>query len=213
MPEQENFGIILGRVFRDPALSIEAKAIYGYLCIFADKDGSCCPSVAIMCKELKISETRFYRYMKELTSAGVVTVKQTRSGSRFAKNIYEVDRPTVSPLRGFKGTETRAPNSPGCRITETENEGINNTSLTSTRRINNTSLNNFVEQICKLLNEGKRKAFSKGRLKPETGKLYIGKLLADGISENQIMEEARNIANAGIDIDWFSFGKQCRKRR
>lgn len=105
MSKQENFGIIAGYVFRDESLSIEAKAIYGYLSTFADKDGMCNPSVSRICRELGIGQARFYKHMKKLTDVGVVSVKPVRDGTRFAKNCYIVVRPSVSPSLEKSRTE------------------------------------------------------------------------------------------------------------
>ena len=112
VPDHESYGIVLQRIIRDPSLSAEAKAIYAYLCTFAGKNGTCYPSVSLMCKELNISETRYYRHIKKLISTGAVMVKKRRNGSRFAQNLYEVARPNVVPSPRNDGMEVPTPVSP-----------------------------------------------------------------------------------------------------
>ena len=217
MAEYESYGIVLQRILRDSSLSVEAKAIYAYLCTFTGSDGTCYPSVSIMCKELGISETRFYRHMKQLTEQRIVSVEKSRKGSRFAQNVYSVSRPSVSPSRRNEGTENRTPVLPTHRNSGTENEGTNNTSFTNTRGLTNTRNIEieqiFVERICGLLNEGKQKASSKGRVKPETGEWTLSELVASGISQEEITAAAMEIAQKGIDHDWFSFARLFKKKR
>lgn len=213
MPEQESYGIVLQCILRDTALSAEAKAIYAYLCTFAGPDGTCYPSVSLMCRELGVSETRFYKHMKQLTARGIVTVKKNRNGSQFARNVYQISRSSVSPSRSFEGMENQTSVLPSRRITGAENKGTNNTSVTNTREINNTSANNFVEQICKLLNMGKQKASSKGRIKVSSGEWTISELIKAGISREEITAAAMEIAEKGIDHDWYSFARLFQKKR
>ena len=213
VPEYESYGIVLQCILRDTALTVEAKAIYAYLCTFAGADGICYPSVSLMCKELGVSETRFYKHMKQLTTRGIVIVKKNRNGSQFAKNVYQISRASVSPSCRFEGTEIQAPVLPDCRITGAENGGINNTSGNITRVFNNTSVNSFVEQICNLLNEGKRKASSKGRIKVASGEWMLDELIESGISREEITAAAIDIAKNGIDHDWFSFARLFKKKR
>lgn len=87
------YGVVLQNIMRDESLSAEAKAIYSYLCTFADSDGVCYPNVSLMIHELRMSEPRFYRYFAELKQAGIVSVAQTKEKGRFAKNIFHVMMP------------------------------------------------------------------------------------------------------------------------
>lgn len=220
MAEHESYGIVLQRILRDSSLSAEAKAIYAYLCTFAGSDGTCYPSVSIMCKELDISENRFYRHMKHLRDRGIVTVEKTRSKCRFAQNVYTV--PRLFPYRQNESIQSEGTGnvniiSQPLRNEGTGNEGVNNTSLTNTRGLTNTRNNgieqSFIEQICRLLNSGKQKASSKGRVKPETGKWTLAELVKDGISQEEITAAAMEIAQKGIDHDWFSFARLFKKKR
>ena len=213
---REGYGLVLQRIMRDHSLTVESKAIYGYLSSFAGASGTCYPSVKLMCAELNMSETRFAKHLRPLKEAGVVVVKKQRDGSRFAQNVYEISRPSVSPSRGFIGTEAQAPITPGRNITGTEKGGIKNTSSKITRvdkknRITDVG-QDLVTKVCGLLNEGKRKASSKGRVKHETGVWKIRDMLQAGISPDAILDAAREAADTGKDLDWFSFESYCKKR-
>lgn len=210
--EHESYGIVLQRILRDPSLSAEAKAIYAYLCTFAGSDGTCYPSVSILCKELDISETRFYRHMKQLTTRGIVTVEKSRNGSRFSQNVYSISRTSVSPSRRNEGTEKRVPVLPSPRNSGTKNESINNTSLTNTRGLNITSTTDFYAQVCTLLNKGKAKASSKGRLKVESA-WALDYILEHGLSQAEVLQAAHEAADNGMDLDWWSFRDYCKKSR
>ena len=213
---REGYGIVLQRVMRDPSLSVESKAIYGYLSSFAGASGSCYPSVKLMCAELNMSETRFSKHMKPLKEAGIVTVTKQREGTRFAQNVYEIVRPSVSPSREIIGAEIRAPITPGRNIPGTENDRIKNTSSKITRVDKKNSISDggqdLVTRVCGLLNEGKYKASSKGRLKVETGVWIIRDLVRAGISQAAILAAAQEAAANGADLDWFSFEAFCKKR-
>ena len=71
-------------------LSIEAKAIYCYLKTFTGKNNECYPSVELLCKELDISPTRYYKHEKQLIDQGVIKKERQRNGSRWGKTIYKI---------------------------------------------------------------------------------------------------------------------------
>ena len=85
---KNGYGIIPKSVMRDKNLSIEAKAIYSYICSFAGAGASAFPSVKLMLKELNISENRFYKHMKSLTEMGYIKIDRERKGNRVGNNIY-----------------------------------------------------------------------------------------------------------------------------
>lgn len=216
VPDRESYGIVLQRIIRDPSLSAEAKAIYAYLCTFVGTDGTCYPSISLMCKELNISESRYYRHIKKLISTGAVTVRKRRNGSRFAQNLYEVARPVISPHPQNEGTEVRPSVSPSHGNTGTENEGVNNTSCTNTRGLNNTSTylsgSGIGVQLCSLINEGKRKAGSKGRVKIGGADRCVADLIQAGLQLSDILAAAQEAAKTGMDLDWYSFPRYCKNR-
>jgi hypothetical protein len=93
---EDGYGLIAQKVMRDSNISPTAKAVYAYLCSFAGvgKDGerTAFPGVSLMMKDLGIkSEDTFYKYRKELVSAGYVTIKKEREKGRFERNLYFIN--------------------------------------------------------------------------------------------------------------------------
>ncbi|WP_107839529.1 helix-turn-helix domain-containing protein [Metasolibacillus meyeri] len=84
----KGYGIIPKMVTRDKELSIEAKAIYGYLAAFAGQDHQAFPGVSLICDELNISENRYLKHRKQLIDKGYIEVKRERTENGFSKNIY-----------------------------------------------------------------------------------------------------------------------------
>lgn len=77
-------------VLRSPNLEPESKAIYAYLASFAGYENTCFPSRKMMLNELKMSETRFSKYMNPLVALGVVSVTRECNGNILGKNIYTI---------------------------------------------------------------------------------------------------------------------------
>jgi hypothetical protein len=94
---ENGYGQIAQKVMRDKSIHTTAKAIYGYLCSFAggrlEDDKYAFPSVELMMDELNIkSEDTFYKYRKQLTDAGYLTVEQKKdSKGRFVRNLYIIE--------------------------------------------------------------------------------------------------------------------------
>lgn len=79
-------------VMQDSSLTIESKAIYGYLCSQADDNGQAEVSVVKILEDLSISKDRFYRHMNALIDSGYVSKKSNRDTSgKAANNIYTVE--------------------------------------------------------------------------------------------------------------------------
>lgn len=85
---KDGYGLIAKKLMRDKTLSIESKAIYGYLASFSGTGMTSFPSRDLMCDELNISINRFTKYRKELIESGYVTIKRERTENGFSKNIY-----------------------------------------------------------------------------------------------------------------------------
>lgn len=207
--QAEAYGIVLQRIMRDPGLTGEAKSIYAYIASFADSEGKCYPSVSLMCKELGYSEGRFYRHFNLLKERGVITVMQSKAdSSRFSRNIYCITpKFMLNPSIQNEGTDTknRAPISPSRQDGGTDNEGTNNSSYTSTSKTTNTKI--LTLQVLELLNEARRKVYSKGRLKSAD---YIIQGLKDaGIPDAQILAAAKAFAQKGYEVSWIAFQQHC----
>lgn len=88
----KGYGVIAKQAMRDRNLSIEAKAIYAYMCSYAGSGETAFPSVKRMCYDLNISKDRYYNHLKLLTDQGYIKVQRmyfTATGQR-ANNTYEI---------------------------------------------------------------------------------------------------------------------------
>lgn len=120
-------------------LTIEAKAIYGMLCSYAGSGATAYPSVEFMCRNLHISNARFYKHMNLLIGAGIVEKIQVKGeNGSFANNIYTL----VPNLQNAQNpyTENEYTENPYTVNWSTENEGANNNSI----KINTLNNNNTI---------------------------------------------------------------------
>ena len=124
------WGLTYQEVYLMENLTIEAKAIYGFLCSFAGTGSEAYPSVDFMCRALSIGENRFYRHMNLLIGAGVVKKDVVRNG-KLQRNIY-----TLTPNIHFEVLQNEGVENEGV-----ENEGSNN------NNINNNNINNNRDNI------------------------------------------------------------------
>ena len=86
----KGYGLIPKIITRDKSLTMESKAIYGYLASFAGTDGHCYPSKSLMISELGTTERRFNKNIKLLKEHGYVKVHKRRKGNRNDSNLYEL---------------------------------------------------------------------------------------------------------------------------
>lgn len=66
MSKRNKFGIVSYEVITDPELSLQAKAIYSMLCVYANKGRTCYPSIATLADTAGISCSTVDRAIKEL---------------------------------------------------------------------------------------------------------------------------------------------------
>ena len=87
------YGLSPQLVMRSKGLSIEAKALYGYLSSFAGAGDTAFPSTSRILEELDISKNRFYKIRKELVSWGFISIETTATSAglesykRFLKTL------------------------------------------------------------------------------------------------------------------------------
>ena len=110
------------------------------LCSYAGNGATAYPSVDFMCRNLHISNSRFYKHMNLLIGAGIVQKIQIKGeNGSFSNNIYTLV-PNLQNLQNpCTGNECTGNECTGNLYTEnrkTENLGTNNTN------INNTNINN-----------------------------------------------------------------------
>ena len=96
------YGLSPQLVMRSKGLSIEAKALYGYLSSFAGAGDTAFPSTSRILEELDISKNRFYKIRKELVSWGFISIETTATSA----GLSPQDRDGVLP--GSR-TSSRAP--------------------------------------------------------------------------------------------------------
>lgn len=120
------YGIVYKKVMKLNDLSIEAKAIYSYLCTYAGNKTTAFPSVSLICHELGIGEKRFYKYKKELMEKNIITTKRVRKNNKFSKTVYTLNH-------GFLYGQIEHIQNDRIQIEHVQNNGIKN---------NNTNSNN-----------------------------------------------------------------------
>jgi len=68
----KNYGYVNKIVLTDPDLSIQAKSVYSLLCVYADKNRKCYPSIKTLCNNLNKSRTQIFLYIKELKNKNYI---------------------------------------------------------------------------------------------------------------------------------------------
>lgn len=86
------YGIIPKLVMKDKDISIEAKAIYAFLCSYTGKGDTAFPGIGIITGHLEISEHRFYKHRKALLEKGYISLtKERHEGGSFKRNLYTIN--------------------------------------------------------------------------------------------------------------------------
>lgn len=131
----EGYGMIFKKPLKDKRLSIEAKAIYAFICSYTGAGQTAFPGVKLMLDCLGISENRFYKHRKQLVELGYLTITHRYDGQKNQNNLYTVNL-SIDHLR-FDGSQNDS------RQNEcSQNEGTKSnrsTSLTSFKSNTDTS--------------------------------------------------------------------------
>lgn len=69
------YGIVQRSIMRDPNLTIEVKGLYAYLCSFSGNGECTLPNIEEICKELGISENKYYKYMQILVDNECINIE------------------------------------------------------------------------------------------------------------------------------------------
>jgi hypothetical protein len=89
---EHGYGIVAKDVLRDKKLSIQAKALYAYLCSYAGRDNKAFPSTEKISSDLNISTRSLYKYLKELKDLKYISVSQEREeDGTFSRNVYNIE--------------------------------------------------------------------------------------------------------------------------
>ena len=83
------YGLVELRVLRDRELHIIAKAIYIYFCAFSGNTSTAYPSIKAILTGLKISESTYYKYIKQLIAKKYVQVIEHKTiDGKYSPNEY-----------------------------------------------------------------------------------------------------------------------------
>ncbi|HFD2043947.1 TPA: helix-turn-helix domain-containing protein [Clostridium perfringens] len=138
-------------------ISIEAKAIYAYICSFAGNGNTAFPSVEKILIELNISKDRFYKHRNKLIDKGFIKVKKNKLKGKVINNTYIIAQIVVDnqkqipipqnkeldkkPFPCFEDTEKPYTEKP-----DTENKYSNN-NKTNNNKTNNNNINNNNREV------------------------------------------------------------------
>lgn len=146
---EQGYGMIAKSVMKDTQLSIEAKAIYAYLCSFAGAGQTAFPSVELITSELNISRERFYKHRKQLIEKGYIYVVQTKNEKGHQqKNVYQIlneIKPqsdiatTDSPQSGFPQSDNLQSENPQSENLTSISNSLKSNSLNSNKLISNSA--------------------------------------------------------------------------
>lgn len=138
---QGGYGLVYQSVMRNKSLSIEAKAIYAYLSSFAGNKSECYPSIDLILNDLKISETRFYKYLNQLIKLNIISKNQKKNKNRWSNVIYKINCFLELQSLQNEGTQNEGTQNEGTQNEGTQNEGTQNEG-TQNEGTNNNNINN-----------------------------------------------------------------------
>ena len=81
-------------VMLDPALSLEAKAIYGYFCSYCGGGNTAFPGRARILADLKVNKDTYYKHFRMLTDHHYISACQILNDGEhrgFARNVYTIE--------------------------------------------------------------------------------------------------------------------------
>lgn len=90
---EKQYGLVSKQVLQNKKISIKAKGLYVYLSARAGNKFKCKPTISTICRDLRVTDTSFYKYKKELEAAGIlITVKTGRGVTK--RNEYHLQKVT-----------------------------------------------------------------------------------------------------------------------
>lgn len=140
----KGYGFIPKVVMIDTDLTVEAKAIYGYLASYSGAGMSSYPSTKLMLKHLNMSESRYLKHRSMLIKKGYISIKQQRTETRYSKNIYILNQtPSEMVSENDQSTQNECTQNESAQNECTQNKGINSNSFNN-NSINSNSENNLL---------------------------------------------------------------------
>lgn len=126
------YGLVHKNVMKDNTLSIHAKAIYSYLCVYAGSTCRSFPSRDLITHELNISKDTFTKYMKELKDSKYIHVYQEKQeAGKFAKNVYYMTPDRKPPCHKIPDTVKPDTETPDTVKPDTKNNNPKNNNIKS----------------------------------------------------------------------------------
>ena len=86
----KGYGVLPKFPMLDEALTLEAKAIYAYLCSYTGRGATVFPGRERILDDLGVNKDTYYKHFRLLLEQGYLTVQQSRSATGFFKNIYTI---------------------------------------------------------------------------------------------------------------------------
>ena len=149
----EGYGLIPKKITRDKSLTMESKAIYGYLASFAGTGGQCYPSKTLMISELGTTERRFNKNIKLLKEHGYIKVHKRRKGNRNDSNLYELlmdIRDIEIAKKEFDTSQFDSGQFDSGQNDPPNNNSINNNSINNSKYIDKENLPNELKEFSRL---------------------------------------------------------------
>ena len=142
----KGYGIVSKLVMQDKRLTIEAKAIYAYICSYAGSGDIAFPSIEKLTYDLSISEKRLLKHRRLLEKYGYIKITRNRNSntSTLSNNIYHIifdlpytEKPNTEnlPVQNLPVQNLPVQNLP------VQNVGTNNNNINN-NNINNNNINN-----------------------------------------------------------------------
>lgn len=148
------FGILPKAVMRDKDVTIQGKAIYAYLCVYAGNKSEAFPSVSLITHELGISKDTFYKHLKILKKVGYITTKQERSEKGvFSKTVYILQPFPKKPCTDLPDTVLPDTDNKETKNNSFNNNNIKNNSFDDDKKIIKNKFNDIVINKIKNLTE------------------------------------------------------------
>ena len=223
--ERSGYGYVMKSTMLRDDLGATAKALYAFLCVHADANGECFPSVKSICHYLQIQEDTCYKYLKQLKTAGIIEVTKKRQGTRFANNVYRLaDRPyrkktdmENEPYPEKNDMETGESNTGNNQALENSSSGERDTNIPSFQEnhsFNKTKANIYVILGGKLTERRKRAGLTRGKLTDsQIARMYVDGLLKSGFTEKQLLDLADRFPAGKCFDSWWHFEKFCLSER
>ena len=176
------YGLISRAVMRDKNLSIQAKAIYSYLCSFANTDGESFPSRSIATAELGVNKDTYTKYLSELKDKGYLTVKQLTEKGVFKSNHYFINSYPCLKLSDTVPSDTVLPDTV---VSDTKSNSLKSNSLKSNSDIYTRKFEEFWETYPR--KKAKGDVFKVwNRLKPND---ELFNLIIDAVKKQKLSED------------------------